>query len=370
MWFKLNTTFSNYLGSLDNLTNTWSITRNLTNFSTQSNVTYVTKNGSYSATFTLNANCSYVSHSVTMGGSAVTSGVSYSNGTLTVNISKVTGAVVVSAVATGTSSGGSGGTTPPVSGNNYIDITTQGTIKGSIKDSVINQSDSSSLYLLTKVQLPSNAVSVEYQAFKTGGSYGSAFADDSNTVVKFLPKTNVTTGERVTEAVPSGATYFWHMWDDPNETEKQNADAFTYIRIYTSGEPGGGNTGGGGTEGLPVRITVQTQDNNQMLDVTTGQLTSIGDNGTGAQTITVCNIPSGATTVNYQMFKTGKTYGSGFFNGSTFISGHANNTETSGTRKTLTIPSGATEFWHMYPNRAYISSGGITAPEFDYIEFA
>ena len=105
-----------------------------------------------------------------------------------------------------------------------------------------------------------------------------------------------------------------------------------------------------------------------MLDVSTGQLTPIGDNGTGAQTITVCNIPSGATTVNYQMFKTGKNYGSGFFNGSTFISGHANNTETNGTRKTLTIPSGATAFWHMYPNRVYAKGQG--QPEFDYIEFA
>lgn len=113
MWFKLNTTFTQSLGTLDSLSNSWSITRNLTNFSTSSTTTSVTKNGSYSATFTLNSGCTYSSHSVTMGGAAVTSGVSYSNGTLTVNISKVTGAVVITAVATGASSGGgaSGGNT-------------------------------------------------------------------------------------------------------------------------------------------------------------------------------------------------------------------------------------------------------------------
>ena len=113
MWFKLNTTFTQSLGTLDSLSNSWSITRNLTNFSTSSTVTSVTKNSSYSATFTLNSGCTYSSHSVTMGGATVTSGVSYSNGTLTVNISKVTGAVVITAAATGASSGGgaSGGDT-------------------------------------------------------------------------------------------------------------------------------------------------------------------------------------------------------------------------------------------------------------------
>lgn len=325
-------------------------------------------NTGYTTTITLGADYELNgSITVTMGGTDITS-TAVSGLTITIP-TKVTGNVVITVPTKNTVTGEEEEPETPVNptpgGNNYIDITTQGNIKGSIKDSVINQSDSSSLYLLTKVQLPANAVSVEYQAFKTGGSFGSAFADNSNTVVKFLPKTNITTGERVTETVPSGATYFWHMWDDPNETDKQNADAFTYIRIYTSGESGGG----GSAEGLPVRITVQTQDNNKMLDVSTGQITALSDDGTGAQTITVCQIPSGATTVNYQMFKTGKNYGSGFFNGSTFISGHANNSEDSGTRKTLTIPSGATEFWHMYPNRVYANSG-LSTPEFDYIEFA
>lgn len=109
MWFKLNTTFTQSLGTLSSLSNSWSITRNLTNFSTDSTVTSVAKDGSYSATFKLNDGCTYSSHSVTMGGATVTSGVSYSNGTLTVSISKVTGAVVITAVATGASSGGSGG---------------------------------------------------------------------------------------------------------------------------------------------------------------------------------------------------------------------------------------------------------------------
>ena len=124
MWFKLNTTFTQSLGTLDSLSNSWSITRNLTNFSTSSTVTSVTKNGSYSATFTLNSGCTYSSHSVTMGGATVTSGVSYSNGTLTVNISKVTGAVVITAVATGASSGGGTTPTPPSGGDTDPEIGT------------------------------------------------------------------------------------------------------------------------------------------------------------------------------------------------------------------------------------------------------
>lgn len=283
---------------------------------------------------------------------------------------ELTGAAEAVSTGGGSSSGGGGSegggetTDPTPGGNNYIDITTQGTEKGSIKDSVITIPDSSSLYVITKVQLPSNAVSVEYQAFKTGGSYGSAFVNDAGTVVKFLPKTNVTTGDRVTEIVPSGATWFYHMYDDPAENEKQTAPAFTYIRVYTSGESGGGSV-----EGLPMRITEQNQTNNKMLDVSTGTVTSITDSGTGAQTITVCDIPSGATTVNYQVFKTGKTYGSGFFNADgEFISGYVNSTADSGTRHTLTIPAGAATFWHMYPNKAYANTGG--SPEFDYIEFA
>ena len=385
MWFKLaSATFTTHLGKMSELSNTVRVNLDASGFTIAGDALSFNKTGSnQSRTYTLTLKSNYeiqntVTPTVNSGNAtAVVSGGTSGVYTLVVTAAtaptsevKVT---VIGAVYVGTDipdvpdpEEPDVPVNPPSGDTNYFDITTQGTIKGSIKDSVINQSDASSLYLLTKVQLPANAVSVEYQAFKTGGSYGSAFADNSNTVVKFLPKTNVTTGERVTEAVPSGATYFWHMWDDPNEAS-QNAAAFTYIRVYTSGGSGGGESGGG-AEGLPVRITEQTQNNNKMLDVSTGQTTAISDNGTGAQTVTVCNIPSGATTVNYQMFKTGKNYGSGFFNGSTFISGHANNTDPAGTRKTLTIPAGATQFWHMYPNRVYAQAQ--SQPEFDYIEFA
>lgn len=123
MWFKLNTTFTQSLGTLSELSNSWSITRNLTNYSTTSTTTSVAKNGTYSATFTLNSGCTYSSHSVTMGGATVSSASTasataykYDSSTHTITFSnfKVTGALVITAVATGASSGGSGGTTPPV----------------------------------------------------------------------------------------------------------------------------------------------------------------------------------------------------------------------------------------------------------------
>jgi hypothetical protein len=299
---------------------------------------------------------------VTMGGTDITSSA-VSGLTITIP-TKVTGNVVIT-VPTKNTAGGEEPVNPTPGTNNYIDITVQGTEKGSIKNSVVTIPEASSLYLITKVQLPSNAISVEYQAFKTGGSYGSAFVNDAGTVVKFLPRTDITTGDRVTETIPSGATWFYHMYDNPDE-DTQTAPAFTYIRVYTSGESGGS----GGAEGLPVRITEQTQNNHGLLDTTTGTWTvQTYPVEQGGQTVTVCSIPAGATTVNYQMFKTGKTYGSGFFNGSTFISGYANNNEAAGTRKTLSIPAGATEFWHMYPNRTYANGDG-NCPEFDYIEFA
>jgi hypothetical protein len=113
MWFKLNTTFTQSLGTLSELSNSWSITRNLTNYTTTSTVTSVAKGSKYSATFTLNSGCTYSSHKVTMGGSDITSNsaISFNSTSKTITITNlvVTGAVVITAVATGASSGGSGG---------------------------------------------------------------------------------------------------------------------------------------------------------------------------------------------------------------------------------------------------------------------
>lgn len=383
MWFRLaSATFATNLGKMSDLSSTVRVNLDAAGFTISGAALSFDKEGSnQSRTYTLTLKSNYeIQNTVTATVNSGNATATISGGTDGVYTLVVTAATaptsevkvtVSGAVYVGTDlpevpdDGGDEPTDPTPDGNNYIDITTQGTEKGSIKDSVIKIPDSSSLYLITKVQLPSNAISVEYQAFKTGGSYGSAFVNDAGTVVKFLPKTDITTGDRVTETVPSGATWFYHMYDDPNE-DTQVAPTFTYIRVYTSEE----SSGGGSVEGLPVRITEQTQKNYGLLDVSTGTWTTQSySDEQGGQTVTVCSIPAGATTVNYQMFKTGKTYGSGFFNGSTFISGYANNTDDAGTRKTLSIPAGATEFWHMYPNRTYANGSG-NCPEFDYIEFA
>ena len=350
----------------------WLISREIGVGARYSGPVYVSKGGAFSATVVLAEGYTLDSAGVTviMGGTTVTSGVTVNGNTITINIASVTGNVVIKVPTKNTSTGEEDGgneepetpVNPPSGGSNYIDITVQGTEKGSIKDSVIKIPDSSSLYLITKVLLPSNAISVEYQAFKTGGSYGSAFVNGDGTVVQFLPRTDVTTGDRVTATVPRGATWFYHMYDDPSEST-QTAPTFTYIRVYTEGEietP----------EGLPVRVTVQNENNHGLLDATTGVFKAMSFGDGGGQTVTVCPIPAGATTVNYQMFKTSSNYGSCFKDASgTFISGHVNKTENVGTRKTLSIPSGATEFWHMYPDSTYAQGDG-NCPVFDYIEFA
>ena len=382
MWFKLaSATFTTHLGKMSELSNTVRVNLDASGFTVAGDALSFNKDGSnQSRTYTLTLKSNYeIQNTVTPTVNSGNATAVVSGGTGGVYTLVVTAATAPTSEVKVTVSGAVyvGTDIPdapdpeepdvpvnPTPGTNYIDITTQGTEKGSIKNSVITIPESTSLYLITKVQLPSNAVSVEYQAFKTGGSYGSAFVDDAGTVVKFLPKTDITTGDRVTETVPSGATWFYHMWDDPNE-KTQNADAFTYIRVYTSGESGGG----GSAEGLPVRITEQNTSNYKMLNVSTGEITTVSAQPDGgAQCLTTIAIPSGAVSVNYQLFKTGANYGSGFFNNSTFISGYANKTAAAGTRHTLTIPSNATHFYFMYPNPTYAASQGHDA--FDYIEFA
>lgn len=211
MWFKLNTTFTQSLGTLSSLSNSWSITRNLTNFSTDSTVTSVAKNGSYSATFTLNDGCTYSSHSVTMGGSAVTSGVTLSSDkkTLTVSISKVTGAVVITAVATGASSGGSGGeggsggtytiTYKYMSGSTEIKAATTETVSaGTSKTFSINNAPSISGYTVSSVSptsatINSNTTVTYYYSVVNSGD-GSTITTTYTNAGYVLASTGALTG--------------------------------------------------------------------------------------------------------------------------------------------------------------------------------
>lgn len=236
----------------------------------------------------------------------------------------------------------------------YIDITTQGSIKGQITSAGFAE-NGSSLYYITKCQIPDNAIQVEYQAFPTGSTFGSGFFDDSGNLIKALPKTGITVGDRVTETIPSGATWFYHMWMTPAQCEASSAPTFDYIRFYS-------------IEGNTFRITKQEEASGNMLNVSDGTVSSVSDSGGGVQTITIITIPRRATSVNYQVFKTGANYGSGFFDASgKFISGYANKTAVNGTRYTLNIPSNATTFYFMYPNSKMAQANNY--PAFDYVEF-
>ncbi len=81
----------------------YSITNNLTNVSTNNSASTVQSGSSYTANLTVNDGCVLNRVTVTMGGTDVTS-TTYSNGII--SVAKVTGNVVVTAVAVSTTSGG------------------------------------------------------------------------------------------------------------------------------------------------------------------------------------------------------------------------------------------------------------------------
>lgn len=236
----------------------------------------------------------------------------------------------------------------------YSDITIQGNIKGKINSDGYAE-DTGSLYYITKCRIPDGAVIIEYQAFSTGSTFGSGFFNDAGTLIKVLPKTGITTGDRVTEAIPAGATWFYHMWMTPAQCAANSVPTFDYIRFYC-------------IEGNTFRITKHEEEQGRMLNVSDGTLSTVSDSGGGVQTVTVITIPRGATSVNYQVFKTGSNFGSGFFDASgKFISGYANKTADTGTRYTLSIPSNAATFYFMYPNAKMAQISSYAA--FDYVEF-
>ena len=129
-------------------------------------------------------------------------------------------------------------------------------------------------------------------------------------------------------------------------------------------EPG---TGGDTPDTTTIRVT--EFDHNSVhgfVDVVTGLLSTLGSSA--SQVVNYYDIPTGATSVNYPVFKTSKTYGSGFKDASgVWISGHANTTLETGSRYTLDIPSNAAQFVLTYPNDEYAEQQSLA--KFDYIEF-
>ena len=102
----------------------YTITRNLTNCTSNNTTDRINQGESYSATVTPNSGYELMNVAITMGGTNVTSTVyTYQNGNAVINIPNVTGNVVITIQATASSSSGGGGSNPggsgsdPVSGN-------------------------------------------------------------------------------------------------------------------------------------------------------------------------------------------------------------------------------------------------------------
>ena len=88
----------------------YTITRNLINCTSSNNINSVAQGTTYSTTVTPNSGSELLNVAITMGGTDVTSSVyTYQNGNAVINISSVTGNVVITVQA---SSSSSGGTTP------------------------------------------------------------------------------------------------------------------------------------------------------------------------------------------------------------------------------------------------------------------
>lgn len=338
----------------------WRITRSLGAGATYEGLTSVDKDASFSATVTLaeGYEVGTAGVTITMGGAVLSGAHSISGNVITITISSVTGNVLIKVptvnTATGEEEDPDTPDTPDEPVLTYYDITEQGTKVGNIKDSQIIWGTGG--YYITEVPLEENVVSVEYQAFPTGGKFGSAFVDASYNVIKMLDKTGITVGDRVTELVPAGATKFLHMWDNPNDTVVTGVPEFTYIRVNI--DPS--------IVVNPYIKRYQDTSNNNMLNTTTGEITTTTPTSDGGcQCVTIYEIPEGATKVNYLTFKTGAAYGSGFFDeNNAFISGYAAN---SNDRHTLDIPSNAKTFYFMYPN--YIMAAAQNLILFDYVEF-
>ena len=105
-----NLTESSSSGGESGGSTSYTITRNLTNCTSSNSINSVAQGTTYSTTVTPNSGSELLNVAITMGGTDVTSSVyTYQNGNAVINISSVTGNVVITVEA---SSSSSGGTTP------------------------------------------------------------------------------------------------------------------------------------------------------------------------------------------------------------------------------------------------------------------
>ena len=335
----------------------------------------------YVGTITVSSSYTYKSvSSVTVNGTALsTSDYTVSGMKITIPANKITGNVVINVATEKVNTGGSttGSTTTSIRVTDFSDEyramvnVTNGTYSGQSFNESMGGSQ-----VINKYDIPSGATQVNYQTFKTGSNYGSGFEDASgNWISGYANKDgNV---KRYTLNIPNNASKFVFMYPDNGYADYMGTPRFDYIEFLGvfegSGEspespesPDSGNT-------ESVKSYTFTTDVRGLLDTTNGAVSGVGTTAGGSQVINNHTIPSGAKTVKYQVFKTGKAYGSGFVDASgNWISGYAANTgETTGDWKTLSIPSNATVFRHMYPDNEYIKTmtGYDSSWDFQYVEF-
>lgn len=368
---------ANFSGSNIGTLSTWIVSKSIGSGAEHSIPNYVNKDSAFNYTITLKDGYTFGTYSVTMGGQTITPTVTETS--MTINIASVTGTIRIDVKtinsSTGEEEGGNtGGSTTSIRVTDFSDgyramvNATTGQYTGQSFNETMGGSQ-----VINKYDIPSGATQVNYPVFKTGAGYGSGFEDASGNWISGYANTDANL-QRYTLDIPSNASKFVFMYMDNGYADYQGKPRFDYIEFLGvfegSGEspesPDSGNT-------ESVKSYTFTTDVRGLLDTANGKISSVGIQSGGTQVINDHTIPSGAKTVKYQVFKTGKTYGSGFVDaGGNWISGFAANSgENTGDWKTLSIPSNATVFKHMYPDNEYIKTmtGYNSTWNFKYVEF-
>lgn len=375
---------ANFSASNIGTLSTWTVSKSIGAGAEHSIPSYVDKNSAFNYTITLKDGYTFGTYSVTMGGQTITPTVTETS--MKIYIASVTGAIRIEVKTINSSTGeedkpvtpeqpgtgGGSGTTTSIRVTDFSDayramvnVTT-----GKYSSQSYNENFGGS-QVINKYDIPSGATRVNYQVFKTGGGYGSGFEDANGNWISGYANTDANI-ERYTLDIPSNASKFVFMYMDNGYADHQGKPRFDYIEFLGVFE-GSGDSGEDGGSGESVKSYTYNTDVRGLLDTTDGNVSSVSDSGTGTQVINDHVIPEGAKTVKYQVFKTGKTYGSGFVDASgNWISGFAANSgETTGDWKTLSIPSNAAKFRHMYPDNVYIKTmaGYDSSCDFQYVEF-